>query len=127
MAVLGIVPIAAHAQPITINELMELTETGTQTSAPQQDATAAVVDDDTNTNTPVNFVIQATGAFSTATTTITAPFIATDDDSNTAAVGATQTAPLTQTQDETQTGTQTGTAVPTATEIDLLGLLPTSG
>lgn len=119
MAVLGIVPIAAHAQPVSLEDLIAQEGTATQNSAPQQDTTAAVVDNDENTNTPVNFVITSQGAFSSSTTTITAPFVATDDDANTAAVDATQTATPTLTPLQTQTGTQ----VPTANPIDLLGLI----
>jgi hypothetical protein len=123
MAVLGIVPVAAHAQPIIIEDLIAAEGTATQDSAPQQDADAVVIDDDQNTNTPVNFVIVSQGAFSTSSPTITAPFIASDTDTNTAAVSASQSAPLTLTPTQTASGMQ----APTANPMDLLSLLPGSG
>jgi|SRR5919107_1089529 hypothetical protein len=119
MAVLGIVPVAAHAQPISITDLIAQTGTATQDSAPEQDTNAIQTDNDENTNTPVNFVIVSQGALSSATTTITAPFVASDEDTNTNAAGASQTAPLTLTPSQTQDGTQ----LPTANPLDLLGLI----
>ena len=123
MAVLGIVPVAAHAQDISITDLIAQEGTATQDSAPEQDANAALVTEDTNTAAPTNFVITSQGAFSSSTTTITAPAAVTDDDLNTAAVSATQDAPLTLTTTQTQTGTQ----APTANPLDLLGLPPGGG
>src|SRR5688500_11265547 len=120
MAVLGIVPVAAHAQPIDIQDLVVQHGTATQESEPEQTANAVVTDDDENTNAPVNFVITSQGAFSSSTTTITAPSSLTDNDSNTAAASATQNAPLTLTTTQTQEGTQ----APTANPIDLMSLLP---
>jgi len=119
MAVLGIVPVAAHAQPINITDLIAQSGTATQDSAPQQTANAVQTDNDQNTNTPVNFIITSQGAMSSSTTTITAPFMASDDDTNTNAVSATQTAPLVLTPSQTQSGTQ----LPTANPLDLLGLI----
>ena len=119
MAVLGIVPVAAHAQPINITDLIAQSGTATQDSAPEQSTNALQSDNDENTNTPVNFVIVSQGALSSASTTITAPFVATDEDTNTNAAAATQDAPLTLTPSQTQTGSQ----LPTANPLDLLGLI----
>ena len=119
MAVLGIVPVAAHAQPINITDLIAQSGTATQDSAPEQSTNALQSDNDENTNTPVNFVIVSQGALSSASTTITAPFIASDEDTNTNAAAATQDAPLTLTPSQTQTGSQ----LPTANPLDLLGLI----
>jgi hypothetical protein len=120
MAVLGIVPVAAHAQPVSIEDLIAQSGTARQDSTPVQDTNAVQTDNDENTNTPVNFVLVSQGALSTASTTIEAPFIATDEDTNTNAATAFQTAPLTLTPSQTQTGTQ----LPTANPLDLLGLIP---
>ena len=119
MAVLGIVPVAAHAQPINITDLIAQSGTATQDSAPEQSTNALQSDNDENTNTPVNFVIVSQGALSSATTTISAPFIASDEDTNTNAAAATQDAPLTLTPSQTQSGSQ----LPTANPLDLLGLI----
>ena len=119
MAVLGIVPLAAHAQPISITDLIAQSGTATQDSTPEQDTNAIQTDDDENTNTPVNFVIVSQGALSSASTTIEAPFVATDEDTNTNAASAGQNAPLTLTPVQTQTGSQ----LPTANPLDLLGLI----
>ena len=119
MAVLGIVPVAAHAQAISITDLIEQSGTATQYSAPEQNTNALQSDNDANTNTPVNFVITSQGAMSSATTTINAPFVASDEDTNTNAAAATQDAPLTLTPSQTQSGTQ----LPTANPLDLLGLI----
>jgi|SRR5215203_1874273 len=122
MAVLGIVPVAAHAQPINIEDLIATEGTGTQGSAPRQNANAVVTDDDENTNTPVNFVIVSQGAYSTSSPSIIAPFTASDTDTNTAAVSAPLDAPLILTTTQTASGTQ----APTANPMDLLSLLPGS-
>ncbi len=123
MAILGIVPVVAHAQPVSIEDMIAQSGYATQDSTPEQDTNAVQTDNDQNTNTPVNFVIVSQGAFSSATTTITAPFIATDEDTNTNAPTAIQTAPLTLTPSQNQTGTQ----LPTANPLDLLGLIPGTG
>src|SRR5215217_3434047 len=119
MAVLGIVPVAAHAQPISITDLIAQSGTATQDSTPEQDTNAIQTDNDQNTNTPVNFVIVSQGALSSASTTIEAPFVATDEDTNTNAASAGQNAPLPLTPVQTQTGSQ----LPTANPLDLLGLI----
>jgi hypothetical protein len=119
MAVLGIVPLAAHAQPISITDLIAQSGTATQDSTPEQNTNAIQTDNDQNTNTPVNFVIVSQGAMSSASTTIDAPFVATDEDTNTNAATAAQEAPLTLTPIQSQTGSQ----LPTANPLDLLGLI----
>jgi hypothetical protein len=126
MAVLGIVPVAAHAQPIDITELVAQEGTATQISAPEQPTSAAVVDDDTNTNTPINFNIVQVGAFSPGTaTTATQPFTASDEDVNAVSQTPTQTANQVPTATQTQSTTQAPTASVALT--DLLGMLPGGG
>jgi hypothetical protein len=123
MAILGIVPVAAHAQPISVEDLISQLGTASQDSSPEQDTVAVQTDNDENTNTPINFVLVSQGALSTASTTITAPFEATDDDDNSNAAAGVQEAPLTLTLSQAQEGTQ----MPTANPIDLLGLIPGTG
>jgi|SRR5215212_1108694 len=126
MAVLGIVPIAAQAQPIDITDLVAQEGTSEQTSAPNQESDAAVLDDDTNTNTPINFNVVQVGAFSPGTVaTATQPFTASDDDVNAVELTPTQTAPQTPTATQTQTPVQAPTASVALT--DLLGMLPGGG
>jgi hypothetical protein len=60
MAVLGIVPVAAHAQTVDIQELADQSGTATQTSSPNQEAAAVNEDPDTNT---ANSVVYATVGF----------------------------------------------------------------
>jgi len=122
MAVLGIVPIAAHAQPIDITELVAQEGTATQASAPDQESSAANVDDDTTTqnNVPITYVVNTVGPDGTATTTITQPAtnVNTDNDVQANDNDATQTAPLTLTPTQTQAGIEQD---PTFSVTDLPG------
>jgi len=101
MAVLGIVPVAAQAQPIDIAELVAQEGTATGASAPSQESTAVNVDDDTNTQTsvPITYVVNTVGPDGTATTTITQPAtnVVTDNDVQANDNDETQTAPQTTT------------------------------
>jgi hypothetical protein len=107
MAVLGIVPVAAHAQQVVdLDELVDLTGTTASTSNPAQAQTPEITDSDTNTNTatnnPINFAIVTVGPFNTGTATsesaLNTPFTftASDDDSNTIVGEQNQDAPVTQ-------------------------------
>ena len=107
MAILGIVPVAAHAQQVVeLNELVEQTGTTASTSNPAQAQTPEISDNDLNsntaTNTPINLAIVTFGPFNSGTTTsnptLTTPFAfaASDEDSNTITTEQTQNAPVTQ-------------------------------
>jgi flagellar hook-length control protein FliK len=107
MAILGIVPVAAHAQQLVdLDELVSLTGTTASNSEPAQVQTPEIIDSDTNqntaTNTPINFAIVAVGPFNSGTATsdptLTTPFqfTASDADSNTIVAEQNQDAPVTQ-------------------------------
>ena len=107
MAVLGIVPVAAHAQ-----QLVDLDQLVTQSGAPEVTSTPAQVqpqtlsDTDTNTNVltnqPINFAFVAVGPFNTGTASsdpaldTPATLIADDSDTNTNVGTQTQEAPVSQ-------------------------------
>ena len=106
MAVLGIVPVAAHAQQVVnLNELVEQTGTASLTSEPAQAQIPTINDQDTNintaSNTPINFAIVAVGPFNSGTATsnptLTTPFefTASDTDTNTIIGEQNQNAPVT--------------------------------
>jgi hypothetical protein len=107
MAVLGIVPVAAHAQQVVnLNELVDQAGTVASTSNPAQAQTPEITDNDLNsntaTNTPINFAIVAVGPFNSGTATsdpaLSTPFTfaASDDDSNTITAEQSQDAPVDQ-------------------------------
>jgi hypothetical protein len=131
MAVLGIVPVVAHAQTVDINDLVEQvgtsdqSGTATQTSTPNQEETAANVDEDTNTPSQVVFATVGMGG------TLNAPYTSTINDQDVLANSQTetQTAPATQTATNSPTNTQVQepTQAPTLTVGDLLGMLPAGG
>ena len=109
MAVLGIVPVAAHAQQtVDLAQLVEQTGTAGVTSEPGQAQTPQIFDSDTNTNTatntPINFAIVAVGPFNSGTATsdpsLSTPFTfeASDTDSNSIIQEQSQNAPVTQNQ-----------------------------
>jgi hypothetical protein len=117
MAVLGIVPVAAHAQQVVnLNELVDQTGTASLTSEPAQAQIPTINDQDTNintaSNTPINFAIVAVGPFNSGTAssdpTLTTPFTfaATDDDSHTITGEQTQDAPVDQNQGQGVSQTQ---------------------
>ena len=107
MAILGIVPVAAHAQQVVdLDELVTQSGTTASTSEPAQALTPEITDSDTNTNTatnnPVNLAIVTVGPFNTGSVTsdsaLNTPFTfaASDEDTNTIVGEQTQNAPVTQ-------------------------------
>jgi hypothetical protein len=117
MAVLGIVPVAAHAQQfVDLDELVTQTGTADVTSDPGQAQIPTINDQDTNlntaSNTPINFAIVAVGPFNSGTATsdsaLTTPFMftANDADSNTIIQEQTQDAPVEQNQGQGVSQTQ---------------------
>jgi len=117
MAVIGIVPVAAHAQSVDIVELADLAGAAEQISAPSQDQGQANVDEDRNTQPNILFATVGAGGSLTSTNTNTIE----DADTLTNAQESAQEAPLAQIPTQTQTTSQ----LPTLTVGDLLGLLPT--
>jgi hypothetical protein len=133
MALLGIVPVVAHAQEVVdISELVSQSGTAGQegtlvTSLEQpQSADNALVDSDTNTVTPINFAIVTVTPGATATVNPGQAFTASDDDTNTAANGATNSAGATQTaaQGQNPSQEQGTTQGPGLTLADVTGLIP---
>ena len=113
MAVLGIVPVAAHAQQLVdLDQLVTQSGTATSTSEPGQAQTPQITDNDLNTNTatntPINFAIVAVGPFNSGTATsdpaLTTPFefTASDADTNTIIGEQNQNAPVSQTLNQGQ-------------------------
>ena len=139
MAVMGIVPVAAHAQSVDLLELVEQSGTAEQISAPEQEQGAANVDEDTNTpisndedrNAPTN-VLFATVGFGG---TLEAPMTSTVDDADVLTTTVDDADVLANSQTETQEApvnnipsqTQTPIQAPTLTVGDLMGLLPAGG
>ena len=117
MAVLGIVPVAAHAQQVVdLDQLVTQSGTSAQTSEPNQAQVPQLHDEDVNTNTasntPINFAIVAVGPFNSGTQTsnpaLTTPqeITATDADTNVMSSEQTQAAPVTQFPSQTLTPSQ---------------------
>jgi hypothetical protein len=113
MALLGVVPVVAHAQQVVdLDALLNQEGTAGITSEPAQIQTQELSDKDTNvntlTNTPINFAIVAVGPFNTGTassdpalgTPVT--FVADDSDTNTNLGTQTQDAPVSQSQNQGQ-------------------------
>jgi hypothetical protein len=135
MAIIGIVPVAAHAQSVDIIELLEQSGTAEQISAPSQDQDQATVNDETivqtdeDTFTPTNVVFATVGPNGTVTSTNANVFE--DSDTQTIDDADTQTASGVQGQEaaatQTPTQSQSSSQIPTLTVGDLLGLLPTGG
>jgi hypothetical protein len=133
MAVLGIVPVAAHAQTIDILELVDQEVSEEQVSAPNQEESAANVDEDVSeeqvsapnqeesaanvdedTFMPTNIVFATVGPFGT----LNVDFTSTINDEDALANSQTET----QSADINQIPTLIQS--PTFTIDDLLGLLP---
>jgi hypothetical protein len=112
MAVLGVVPVAAHAQTIDILELVDQEVSEEQVSAPNQEESAANVDEDTFM--PTNIVFATVGPFGT----LNVDFTSTINDEDALANSQTET----QSADINQIPTLIQS--PTFTIDDLLGLLP---
>ena len=114
MAVLGIVPVAAHAQTETIDilELVDQEVAEEQISAPNQEESAANVDEDTFM--PTNIVFATVGPFGTLNVDFTSTINDEDD--------------LANSQTETQSADANQIPIliqsPTFTIDELLGLLP---
>ena len=117
MAVLGIVPVAAHAQTVDIQELVVQTGAPLQSLDPDQEA-STVNSDGEDTNQPINVVFATVGPYGTLTATQQNPVDDTDNLINDVEEGQATPGTLTETQ------TQTPTQVPTLTVGDLLGLIP---
>jgi hypothetical protein len=133
MAVLGVVPVAAHAQTIDILELVDQEVSEEQVSAPNQEESAANVDEDVSeeqvsapnqeesaanvdedTFMPTNIVFATVGPFGT----LNVDFTSTINDEDALANSQTET----QSADINQIPTLIQS--PTFTIDDLLGLLP---
>jgi hypothetical protein len=130
MAVLGIVPVAAHAQQVVDLDAL-VTQSGTPevTSTPvqMQEQTLSDTDSNTNlqTNQPINFAIVIGGPFNTGTTssnpTLETPatIIADDTDTNTNANTQNQDAPVTQSLTQGQ-GQEQSPQFPVSSATDIL-------
>ena len=118
MAVMGIVPVAAHAQ-VDIEEIAEAVAILESANTAGNEQGAANVDSDTNTGTNAVFAtVGAGGTFdSTNTNTVN------DDDTQGNALTGTSTAASSQTSDQALTATQQ----PTLTVAEVLALLPGGG
>jgi len=112
MAVLGVVPVAAHAQTLDILELVDQEVAEEQISAPNQEESAANVDEDTFM--PTNIVFATVGPFGTLNVDFTSTINDEDDLANS------------QTETQSADANQIPTLIqsPTFTIDDLLGLLP---
>ena len=119
MAVIGIVPVAAHAQTVDIVELLEQSGSAEQVSAPNQEQGQANIDEDRNTANNVVFATMGPNSSLTATNTNTI------EDSDVLANEQAQNQDATATQTPAQT--QTSSQVPILTVGEVLGLLPASG
>ena len=119
MAVMGIVPVAAHAQSVDIEEIAQAVEILESANTAGNEQGAANVDSDTNTGTNAVFAtVGAGGTFdSTNTNTVN------DDDTQGNALTGTSTAASSQTSDQALTATQQ----PTLTVAEVLALLPGGG
>jgi hypothetical protein len=117
MAVMGIVPVAAHAQSVDIAELVEQSGTAEQISAPDQRQGQANLDEDRNSQP--TFIFATVGPFGTLTSTNTNTID--DADTLTNTQEQVQEAPLVQIPTQTQTPTQ----MPTLSVGNLMGILPT--
>jgi hypothetical protein len=119
MALIGIVPVAAHAQSVDIEEIAQAVAILESANTAGNDQGAANVDSDTNTGTNAVFAtVGAGGSFdSTNTNTVN------DDDTQGNALTGTSTAASSQTSEQNLTATQQ----PTMTVADVLALLPGGG
>ena len=116
MAVIGIVPVAAHAQEVNIEEIAALVSALESTNTAANDQSAANVDEDQNTSNNVAFAtVGAGGSFNAGqTNTIN------DEDVLANEQIGTSTAPNTQTSTPTLTAAQQ----PALTVAEVLALLP---
>ena len=119
MAVMGIVPVAAHAQSVDIDEIAEAVAILESANTAGNDQGAANVDSDTNTGTNAVFAIVGAGGSFDATNTNTVN----DDDTQGNALTGTSTAASSQTSNPAVTATQQ----PTLSVADVIALLPGGG
>ena len=119
MALIGIVPVAAHAQSVDIEEIAQAVAILESANTAGNEQGAANVDSDTNTGT--NAVFATVGAGGTFDTTNTNTV--NDDDTQGNALTGTSTAASSQTSDQALTATQQ----PTLTVAEVLALLPGGG
>jgi hypothetical protein len=120
MAVMGIVPVAAHAQSaVDIEEIAQAVAILESANTAGNEQGAANVDSDTNTGTNAVFAtVGAGGTFdSTNSNTVN------DDDTQTNGLTGTATAASEQSSTQNLTATQQ----PTLTVADVLALLPGGG
>jgi hypothetical protein len=119
MALIGIVPVAAHAQSVDIEEIAQAVAILESANTAGNEQGAANVDSDTNTGTNAVFAtVGAGGTFdSTNTNTVN------DDDTQGNALTGTSTAASSQTSEQNLTATQQ----PTLTVAEVLALLPGGG
>ena len=119
MAVMGIVPVAAHAQSVDVEEIAQAVAILESANTAGNDQGAANVDSDTNTGTNAVFAVVGAGGSFDATNTNTVN----DDDTQGNALTGTSTAASEQTQGQSLTATQQ----PTLTVAEVLALLPGGG
>src|SRR5918998_4908804 len=119
MAVIGIVPVAAHAQSADIEEVAAILTVLESANTAGNDQGAANVDSDTNRGTNAVFATVGAGGTFDATNTN----IVNDDDTQGNALTGTSTAASEQTQGQSLTADQR----PTLTVAEVLALLPGGG
>jgi hypothetical protein len=120
MALMGIVPVAAHAQSaVDIEEIAQAVAILESANTAGNDQDAANVDSDTNTGTNAVFATVGAGGSFNAVNTNTVN----DDDTQGNALTGTSTAASSQTSNPAVTATQQ----PTLTVADVLALLPGGG
>jgi hypothetical protein len=116
MALIGIVPVAAHAQSVDIEEIAEIVSVLESANTAGNEQGAANVDSDTNTgNNAVFATVGAGGTFSAGLTNTV-----NDEDTQTNGQTGTSTAASSQTSE----GTLTAEQQPTLTVGEVLALLP---
>jgi hypothetical protein len=119
MALIGIVPVAAHAQSVPIEEIAQAVAVLESANTASNDQGAANVDSDTNRGTNAVFATVGAGGTFDATNTN----IVNDDDTQGNALTGTSTAASSQTSNPAVSATQQ----PTLTVADVLALLPGGG
>ena len=119
MAVMGIVPVAAHAQSVDIEEIAEVVAILESANTAGNEQGAANVDSDTNTGNNAVFATVGAGGSFDATNTNTVN----DDDTQGNALTGTSTAASSQTSNPAVTATQQ----PTLSVADVIALLPGGG
>ncbi len=119
MALIGIVPVAAHAQSADIEEVAAILTVLESANTAGNEQGAANVDSDTNSGTNAVFATVGAGGTFDATNTNTVN----DDDTQGNALTGTSTAASEQSSGQSLTATQQ----PTLTVAEVLALLPGGG